>query len=174
MQMWMQHQVLSPGMQDAEEPNLNAKMLWISRDFEQRLRTRREQKIVKQGWVGTNQRIQLMRQGKHDVKVADIQQLLFSRREPVLACLRLALGAVPIPAGIIRDGLMSASRTRIEMAAQRRGATAGDSPQHVQLLIAEPFSMAIQEAVSLRLNNVGHLKGGPAHSGLWSLRERFN
>jgi hypothetical protein len=25
MQMWMQHQVLSPGMQDAEEPNLNAK-----------------------------------------------------------------------------------------------------------------------------------------------------
>ncbi len=148
--------------------------LWISRDFKQCLRARREQKIVKQGWVCTNQCVQLVRQRKHDVKVADIQQLLFSGGEPVLACLRLALWAVPIPAGIIRDGLMPASRTCIEMAAQRRGAAAGDSPQHIQLLIAEPFSMAIHEAVALRLHNVGHLKGGPAHSGLWSLRERFS
>jgi hypothetical protein len=35
-------------------------------------------------------------QCKHDVKVADIQQLLFSSRKPVLTCLCLALGATPI------------------------------------------------------------------------------
>src|SRR4051794_36900263 len=166
MNMWMQHQILSPGMQDTEEPNLSAEMLWISRNFEQCLRTRREQKIVKQGWVGTNQRIQLMRQRKHDVKVADIQQLLFSRGEPVLPCLSLALRAVPIPAGVIRDGLVPATRTCIEMAAQGRRTAAGDGLQHIQLLVAEPFSMTIDEAVALRLNNVGHLKGGPAHWGL--------
>ena len=135
--MRVQHQVLPPGMQNAEEPNLSAEVLWISCNFEQCLRSRREQKVVKQGWIGTNQRIQLMRERKHDVKIADIQQLLFSRGEPVLACLRLALGAMPIAAGVIRDGLVSATRTRIEMAAQCRRAAAGDSPQHIQLLIAD-------------------------------------
>jgi hypothetical protein len=115
--MRMQHQVLSPGMQDSEEPNLSAKMFGISGDFEQCLRTRREQKIVKQGWVDTNQRIQPMRQRKHDMKVADVQELLFSCNEPVLACLGLTLWAVSIPAGIIRDGLVPAPRTCIEMAA---------------------------------------------------------
>src|SRR4051794_23553390 len=66
---------------------------------------------LQQGWVGPNQCIQLMRQRKHDVKITDVQQLLFSRFEPVLACLCLALGAVPIPAGVIRDGLVPATGT---------------------------------------------------------------
>ena len=49
---------------------------------------------------------------------------------------------------------------------------AGDRPQDIQLLITEPFSVAIYEAVALRLHNIGHLKGGPAHAGLRSFRER--
>lgn len=92
----------------------------------------------------------------------------------MLACLCLALGAMSIPAGVIGDGLAPALRACIEMAAQRGCAAAADGSQHIQLLIAEPFSMAIDEALALLLNNVGHLEGGPAHSGLRSLRESFS
>ena len=108
------------------------------------------------------------------MEVADIQKLLFSRCKPVLACLCLALGTMPIAAGIKRDGLMPTTRTCIEMAAQRGCAAAADGSQHIQLLIAEPFSMTVYEALALLLNNIGHLEGGPAHSGLRSLRESFS
>ena len=47
------------------------------------------------------------------------------------------------------------------MAAERRRAAAADGPQHIQLLIAKPFSMAVHEALALLLNNIGHLEGGP-------------
>jgi hypothetical protein len=46
----------------------------------------------------------LMGQREHDVKkIRDVEQLLFSGLEPVLACLCLALGAVPI-AGPLAGG----------------------------------------------------------------------
>ena len=52
--------------------------------------------------------IELMRQSEDDVEVRHVEEFLFPRREPALASLRLALRAVPVAAGVIRDGLMAA------------------------------------------------------------------
>ena len=53
-------------------------------------------------------------------------------------------------------------------------AATADGTQDLQLLKAERVLMSINEAVALRLNDVGQLDGGPAHAGLCSLRDRCN
>jgi hypothetical protein len=65
--------------------------------------------------------------------VADGQQLLLSLRQPMIARTGLALGAVPVAAGVIRAGLMSAVGARVAMTAEGRGAAAHDRVEHLTL-----------------------------------------
>jgi len=67
-----------------------------------------------------------MRQREYDVEVRDAEEFLFPCGEPALASLSLALWTVPVPAGVVRDGLMTALRTLIDMAAQGCRAAASD------------------------------------------------
>jgi hypothetical protein len=84
------------------------------------------------------------------MKVRQAEQLLFPARKPSLACLCLTLWAVPVPAGIERDGRTTASGTVIEVAAQSRRAAALNGAQHFQLLVAEPRSVLGNEAITVR------------------------
>ena len=60
---------------------------------------------------------------------------------------------------------MPAGATLIEMPAECGGATARDGSQHGSLLCAEP-RMLLDEGVTLRVEDVGHLQRRPAHAGL--------
>jgi hypothetical protein len=55
---------------------------------------------------------------------------------------------VSVPAGVIGDGLLTALGTLIDVPSQSRRATAGDCPQHAQLLVAQPGAL-VHEAVAL-------------------------
>ncbi len=112
-----------------------------------------------------------MRQGEYDVEVGNAEEFFLSCGEPALASLCLALGTVPVPAGVIRDGLMTALRTLIDVAAQRGRSAASDGPQHTQLLVTQP-GILFDEAITLLAEYIGHLHGRPVHFGLRSLRER--
>ena len=114
-----------------------------------------------------------MRQGEYDVEVGDAEEFFLSCGEPALASLCLALWTVPVPAGVIRNGLMTALRTLIDVAAQRGRSAASDRPQHTQLLVIQP-GILIDEAITLLAEYIGHLHGRPVHCGLRSLRERGN
>lgn len=57
---------------------------------------------------------------------------------------------------------MATGVTPIEMAAERGGPTARDGAKHGALLHAEP-RMLLDEGVSLRVEDIGHLHGGPVH-----------
>ena len=50
------------------------------------------------------------------------------------------------------------------MAAERGGATPGDRAEHGSLLHAQP-RMLLEEGVTLRVEDIGHLHDGPAHDG---------
>jgi hypothetical protein len=102
------------------------------------------------------------------------KQFLLSRGEPALTRLSLALGTVSVSAAVVRDGLVAATRTIIDMPAQSGCAAAGDSFQHFELLVIDWTSLTVQVTITLRSNDVGHLDGGPAHAGFCNLRERFN
>jgi len=89
-----------------------------------------------------------MRQGEYYVEVRNFEEFPFARGEPALASLCLTLRAVPVPAGIIRDGLMTALGALIDVSSQGRCAAAGDCPQHAQLLEVQPRAL-VHEAVAL-------------------------
>ena len=112
--------------------------------------------------VAMTQRHECVREREHDVHVPDLQQLALPRGQPALARLRLTLGTVPIPTRIVRDGPMSASAAVIDVPAERGGPTARDSAQHGALLHAEP-RMSFDESVTLGVEDIGHLHGGPTH-----------
>jgi len=89
-----------------------------------------------------------MWQREYDVKVRYVEELSFLFGEPALASLSLALRAVPVSTGVIRDGLMAASRTSIDVTAQRRRPATPDGAQNAQLLIVQPWT-SIDEAIAL-------------------------
>ena len=60
---------------------------------------------------------------------------------------------------------MSAGVTPIEMSTERRGPTACDRPEDRALLRTQP-RMLLEEGVTLRVEEIGHLHGGPAHGVL--------
>jgi hypothetical protein len=65
---------------------------------------------------------------------------------------------------------MSAGVTPVEMATEGRRATTRDGAEHRSLLHAQP-RMLLDEGVTLRVEDIGHLHGGPAHD---SVGLRFN
>jgi hypothetical protein len=69
---------------------------------------------------------------------------------------------------------MSAGVAVIDMTTEGGGPTARDRAQHRALLQAEP-RMLVEKAVTLRVEDIGHLHGGPAHdcAGFRSNRDRW-
>ena len=68
---------------------------------------------------------------------------------------------------------MAAGVTPVAMPAERGGAASRDRAQHGALLHAEP-RMLVDEGVTLRMEDIGHLHGRPAHGcpGFRLVRDR--
>ena len=105
-----------------------------------------------------------MREREDDVHIRHVEQVALARVEPALPRLRLALRAVPVATRVIGDGLMPAGVTPIEMPTEGGGATARDRAEDRSLLHAQP-RMLLEEGVTLRVEDIGHLHGRPAHDG---------
>ncbi len=149
MDVGMQKQVLSPSVQDADHADLGAQVFAIDGDLQQGLRPGGEQQIVEQTRVLQGQHIEFVRHSEHDMEVTGSQQFALAGRQPALAGLRLALGTVPISARVVRDGLMTAVRAGIAMAAEGSGATVLNGAKGLELLKAKAGSIPIQEAIAL-------------------------
>ena len=137
MYVRVQQQILSPGMQDGEDADLCTEALRVRRYFQQRGGSSGEQQVVKAAWILKRQHVQLMWNAENNMEVSSRQNFLFARGQPTLTRLCLALGAMPVTARVIRDGLMTASRTRVKVAAQSCCATVLDGAEDFQLLKAE-------------------------------------
>ena len=57
VEMRMQSEVLSPGVQNAEEADLGSEVLWVGRNFEHGLGAGAEEQIVEQPWVALTERV---------------------------------------------------------------------------------------------------------------------
>jgi hypothetical protein len=76
------------------------------------------------------------------MEVAGGQEFSLAGRQPMLARLGLALGAVPISARVVRDGLMTAAQARIPVATQCCGAAALNGTKRFELLEIKAGSIA--------------------------------
>src|SRR5438046_9705031 len=70
MDVRMKQDILTPRVQEREESGLGSKMFGIGGDFHQRLRNGAEQQVVEFDGILPDQRVKLIGQRGHDVKVA--------------------------------------------------------------------------------------------------------
>jgi hypothetical protein len=122
----MADQRLPPRVKDAQDANLGAEVSCVGRDLAECRRAGLKEPRVEEGAVAIGQRQQTMRQREDDVYAPDVEQIAFAGLEPALPGLRLTLGAVPVPTGVVRDGLMPTGVTSIEVPTECGGATARD------------------------------------------------
>jgi len=156
-------QVLSPGVQDAEQSDIGAQVLRVASHFQQRCGTDAEEQIVQQPLVLQHERGEFMWQREYDVEVGHGQELGGSRGQPLGASVALALGAVPVATRVIRDGLIPAAKTLIAMASQGRSAATDDGLHDLAVLPGQVRSLPFPEATARCAEDVGHFKGGPSH-----------
>ena len=96
--MRMEKQVLSPGMQNADHTDFRTEVLGIACYFQQCLCAGGEQQVVKHSRVVQRQYIEFVRHGEYHMKVAGGEKLALASCEPMFTRLRLALRTVPVPA----------------------------------------------------------------------------
>src|SRR5262249_31061883 len=99
--------------------------------------TGNEQQVIEQAWIGESKSIEFVGNAKDDMKVAGRWQFPLACGKPALACLGLTLGAMPVSTRVVRDGLMSAFGTSIEMTAEHRGAATLHGAKDFELLKAQ-------------------------------------
>ena len=153
---------LAPRVEDAQATDLRPPMTRVGGDLAQRGRARLEEPAVDTTRIAVAERQERVWQREDDVHIRDVEELALPRRKPPLAGLRLTLRTVSIPTRVIGDGSMSAGATLIEMSAERGGATPRQRAQHGPLLHTQP-RMLLEEGGTLRVEDIGHLHGGPAH-----------
>jgi len=95
--------------------------------------------------------------------VADGQQFLLARGDPLVAGRGEALGTMPIPAAVVREARLRALITAIAMPAQRRRAALDERPEDASMLAGEPGPMRLEKPIAESAHDVGHLEGWPAH-----------
>ena len=161
----MTDQRLTPRVENTEDADLCPQMARVGGDLPQRRRTRLKQPGVQLRGVAITQRQQRMRQRKDDMHVGDVEELALSGRQPAGARLRLTLRTVSIATRVIRDRPMSAGATLIDMAAECGGAASCQRAENGPLLHAEP-RMLVEKVLTLRVEDIGHLHGRPAHDSV--------
>src|SRR6266853_2077091 len=104
--------------------------------------------------------------------VADRQQFFAAFGEPFVASIGLTLRAMPVAAGIERDGLIATSGTTIQVAAECCRAAKLDGIEHAQMEPSQPGPVLCDEAVAVLSDDVGHLERWSVHR-FCSFRERL-
>src|SRR5688572_32956326 len=107
------------------------------------------------------------------MEVTRLKQFLAAGVHPTLACLGLALVAMPVAAAVVGDDRSSlAVGTNIGMTAERCGAAPRDRSNNLELLNSQ--GVLVDEVIALCSEDIGHLDGGPAHSPFGLRRRGFS
>src|SRR5882724_9423945 len=155
MDMGMEPELLIPGMQHGEEAQFRAEVPRIASDFEKCFCTGAEQQIVNDFLVLQSQCGELRRKCEDHMDVARREKFSLTCGDPAFPSRGLTLRAMPISAGVVRDGGA--------MPAACGGATARNGQQHFDVLPAEPLAISFDEGSSRAADEIGHLEGRPAH-----------
>jgi hypothetical protein len=137
----------------------------ISSDLDQRFGAGVEQEFKENFLVLPDEWNQRVGHAENEVVIVSRQQLLLASCQPLIASVGLALRAMTIAAGVVRDGLMAATFALVAVSTERGGAAALDGSKHFQLGPRKELPTAIQESIACPADDVSHLPGWPVHRG---------
>jgi hypothetical protein len=121
-------------VEDCEETNLGAHVFWVGRDTSQSLAGGAKEDVVDHLLILEREVSELVGYGEHHVKVVDRQKVRLLLGEPLGFGQRLAVGAMAIAAGVIRDTCIPAPIALIAVPAKPSGAALLDGTHHSELL----------------------------------------
>src|SRR5271167_1271614 len=160
MNMRMVQQILSPGVQHAEEADFRTEMLRIGGDGVQRLRRRPEQDIIDQGLVLERNGGDQVRNGEHDMEVGHVEKLRLTVLEPLRPCQTLALRTIAIAARVVGDALVAAIAATLNMTAEGGGAAPLDRGHGTPSRSGQRRAMAIAKSWRHHFQRVQWTGGG--------------
>ena len=122
---------LVPRVQDGDEANgsLQTGMAKLQQRFTDGFKEQAEQNL----FVGEDQTVKLMGQGKDQMEVSYGQKLRGLLLKPLGLGQRLALGTVAVTAGVISRVLKAATVALLEMPSHLSGAADLDGPHHLEM-----------------------------------------
>ena len=151
-------QVLPPGVEHGEEADLDAKMLPIGGDLQQRFRSRAEQQSIDDLLILKCQRCQFLGQREDQVKIGRRKKFLGSFVKPLLPRAELTLRTMSIPARVVGDYGMAALIALFEVAAERRSAARTDVAKHLMLLRGDRVSPLRQKLLLMFADDIGYFE----------------
>ena len=116
----MIHEVLPPGVQNTDPPDLCTEMFRVLCELGKGLGDRTEKEIVQDLAVHGDQGIKFRGEGEDHMEIRNGEEVLTAGLDPFFFPQGLAFGAVTVPAGVIRYFYMTAVVALIPMAAQNR------------------------------------------------------
>src|SRR3546814_186965 len=119
-----------------------------------------EQEVIDQRLVGEGDRGDFGRQGKHDVEIADREQVGLAGLEPGARRGALALGAMPVAATVVGDPPMPAVGAGFDVSTERGGAAMFDRRHDLELMQAQMPGMRGAIRGPCSTEDVGDLERG--------------
>ena len=144
----MVEQLLVPGVEDGGETQLTPKaVLGIGAKLLEGLGDTAKKEVVDYLLVDPGQGIKFMGKGEDAVEVTHWQEFRLACRQPSGLGQGLALGTMPIAAGVVDRALVVAGITLLQMAAQIGGAADLDGVHHFELSQGQGMGLAVSWAV---------------------------
>jgi len=142
-------------------------MLGVCCDLDHGICADPHQQIVDLALVGACDIGDLFGQSKNQMEVAHWSQFGLARGQPSCCGPCLALGAVPVPTGIVRDVFVRAVLTAGYVAAERRRAAALDCRHHLELIKADVTCIGRAPRRAMVTEDIRDFQTCPCQRGLW-------
>lgn len=159
----MKDQLLAPGVEDPDEPDLRSQPLRITGKALERLGRVVEEQAVEEPAIPGKEQAQFGGDGEDGVIIADGQEAVLLGFQPLPAFVALALRAVPVAAGVVDTLPLTTVGTDMLVAAPRRGLAGHNRPHRLPLHRTQGMSLPIrrQEATHDRREHSGTSLHGP-------------
>ena len=148
-------------MEHGGEPDACAEMLGIGRNRDQGLGSDFQQQVIDDRLILIGDVGDWSRQAEHDMEIGHRQEFGLAVGQPLLGSGGLALGAVPVAAGVVGDALVRAVLAAFDMATQRRRSAALDCRHDLELTEAHMAGMGGTPSRPAVAEDVRHLDRWP-------------
>ena len=162
----------APGVQDGSDRDAGAKMPGIGGDGDQRLSRCLEEDVIDRRLVLIGDVGDWRGQREHHMIIRHRQQLGLAFGQPLPGCRGLALGTMPVAAGVVGDERVCAVITARDMPAENRRAAVLDSRHHLQLAEAQVTGVMFAPGSTMLAENIRDLQDGTGHKRPALLRRR--